>query len=248
LGGSSSINAQVYIRGSAADYDGWADAGCDGWSYRDVLPYFKRAEGNERYTGQYHGGEGPLKVSDQRHTHPLAKAFVRACQDYGLPHNADFNGERQAGAGLYQVTNYEGRRCSAAVAYLGPAHGRPNLTIRTGVSVRRIVIEGGRAVGVDIVDRGQVRIERAEREVVVAAGALNSPKLLLLSGVGPAAHLASVGVKTIVDLPGVGQNLHDHLDIFLMYNLKSIDSYDINKKMHRQLWAGRNILRSATGP
>jgi choline dehydrogenase len=248
LGGSSSINAQVYIRGSAADYDGWSNSGCAGWSYRDVLPYFKRAEGNERYTGQYHSGEGPLKVSDQRHTHPLAKAFVRACQDYGLPYNADFNGEHQAGAGLYQVTNHQGRRCSAAVAYLGPARKRPNLTIRTGVCVRRIVIEGGRAVGVEILERGQVRIERAEQEIVVAAGALNSPKLLLLSGVGPAKGLSSVGVKTIVDLPGVGQNLHDHLDIFLMYNLKGVDSYDVNKKMHRQLWAGAQYLAFRNGP
>jgi choline dehydrogenase len=116
LGGSSSINAQVYIRGSAADYDNWAAMGCSGWNYRDVLPYFKRSEGNERYSGQYHGIEGPLRVSDQRYTHPLAKAFVQACQDYGLPYNPDFNGERQAGAGLYQVTNHNGRRCSAAVA------------------------------------------------------------------------------------------------------------------------------------
>jgi choline dehydrogenase len=248
LGGSSSINAQVYIRGSAADYDNWAAMGCSGWNYRDVLPYFKRSEGNERYSGQYHGIEGPLRVSDQRYTHPLAKAFVQACQDYGLPYNPDFNGERQAGAGLYQVTNHNGRRCSAAVAYLRPARGRPNLTIRTGERVRRIVIENNRAIGVEISERGRSTILRAEREVILTAGALNSPKILLLSGVGPAAHLQRVGVKVVHDLPGVGQNLHDHLDIFMMYNVKGVHSYDVNKKPHRQLWAGMQYLAYRNGP
>src|SRR6185437_13356733 len=144
LGGSSSINAQVYIRGSAKDFDGWAAMGCPGWSYQDVLPYFRRAEGNERYSTPFHGADGPLRVSDQRYTHPLAKAFVQACQEYGMLYNPDFNGERQAGAGLYQVTNSNDRRCSAAVGYLGPARKRPNLTIRTGAQVRRIVLEKGR--------------------------------------------------------------------------------------------------------
>ena len=248
LGGSSSINAQVYIRGSAADYDGWAAMGCPGWGYREVLPYFKRSEGNERYSGQYHGIEGPLRVSDQRYTHPLAKAFVQACQDYGLPYNPDFNGERQAGTGLYQVTNHNGRRCSAAVAYLRPAQRRPNMKIRTGEPVRRIVIENNRAVGVEIGAQGRSTIVRAEREVILTAGALNSPKILLLSGIGPAAHLRSVGVDVAHDLPGVGQNLHDHLDIFMMYNVKGVHSYDINKKPHRQLWAGLQYLAYRNGP
>ncbi len=248
LGGSSSINAQVYIRGSAADYDQWGAMGCPGWSYREVLPYFRRSEGNERYSGQYHGTEGPLRVSDQRYTHPLAKAFVQACQDYGLPYNPDFNGERQAGTGLYQVTNHNGRRCSAAVAYLRPARGRANLTIRTGEPVRRIVIENNRAVGVEIGEQGRSKILRAEREVIVTAGALNSPKVLLLSGIGPAAHLREVGVNVVHDLPGVGQNLHDHLDIFMMYNVKGVHSYDINKKPHRQLWAGMQYLAYRNGP
>lgn len=129
LGGGSSINAQVYIRGTAADYDGWSASGCPGWSYNEVLPYFRRSEANERFAGSFHGTDGPLRVSDQRHTHPLSKAFVQACQEYGMPYNPDFNGSLQGGAGLYQVTNGDGRRCSAAVGYLGPARRRPNLSI-----------------------------------------------------------------------------------------------------------------------
>jgi len=219
-----------------------------GWSYQDVLPYFRRAEGNERYSTPFRGADGPLRVSDQRYTHPLAKAFVQACQEYGMLYNPDFNGERQAGAGLYQVTNSNDRRCSAAVGYLGPARKRPNLTIRTGAQVRRIVLEKGRAVGVELADKRRVLVERAEREVVVTAGALNSPKLLLLSGIGPKAHLASVGIKTLVDLPGVGQNLHDHLDIFMMYNIRNMDSYDVNRKLHRQALAGLQYLAFHQGP
>jgi choline dehydrogenase len=248
LGGGSSINAQVYIRGNPQDYDGWAESGCPGWSYEDVLPYFRRAEGNERLSGPAHGTEGPLGVADQRHCHPLTKAFVQACQEYGLPYNHDFNSGSQAGAGPYQITNRYGRRCSAAVGYLGKARGRPNLTIRTGIPVRRIVIEHGRAVGVEIAAKGRSIVERAAREVIVTAGAIGSPRLLMLSGIGPAAHLASHGIETIVDLPGVGQNLHDHLDVFMMYNVRGIDSYDVYKKAHRKVWAGLQYAAFRNGP
>jgi choline dehydrogenase len=248
LGGGSSINAQVYIRGVADDYDGWERLGCSGWSYQDVLPYFKRAESNERFSGPYHGTDGPLGVSDQRHTHPLSKAFVQACQDYGMPYNPDFNGERQGGTGLYQVTNRNGRRCSAAVAYLRGAKKRPNLVIQTGTTVRRINVEKGRASSVEYLAKNRLCTLRAEREIILTAGAINSPKLLMLSGVGPPNHLANHGIKTLVDLPGVGQNLHDHLDIFMMYNVKDIKSYDVYKKTHRQIWAGIQYGMFRNGP
>ena len=248
LGGGSSINAQVYIRGIPEDYDGWEKSGCPGWSYQDVLPYFKRAESNERFSGAYHGTEGPLAVSDQRHTHPLSKAFVQACQDFGMPYNPDFNGEQQRGAGLYQVTNRHGRRCSAAVAYLRGARKRPNLTIQTGAAVQRINVEKGRAISVEYVAKGQMFTAQSEREIILTAGAINSPKLLMLSGIGPTNHLASHGIRTIADLPGVGQNLHDHLDIFMMYNVKNIESYDVYKRAHRQIWAGMQYAMFRNGP
>ena len=248
LGGGSSINAQVYIRGTAEDYDCWERMGCCGWSYRDVLPYFRRSEANDRFADDFHGNDGPLGVADQRHSHPLSRAFIRACQQYGIPYNSDFNGKRQSGAGLYQVTNRHGRRCSAAVAYLRPARRRSNLTIRTGVFVRRLVMERGRAVVVECSAGNRLFAARAEREIIVAAGAINSPKLLMLSGIGPARHLASLGIKPAVDLPGVGQNLHDHLDIFMMYNVKDIESYDAYKKLNRQIAAGLRYAVYRDGP
>lgn len=248
LGGGSSINAQVYTRGAPADYDLWAEAGCPGWSYREVLPYFMRAESNERFSGDMHGTEGPLAVSDQRYTHPLSKAFVRACQEYGIPYNPDFNGPRQSGAGLYQVTNRNGRRCSAAVAYLGAARGRRNLTLRTGALVQRILVENGRAVGVVVAERGRTRTIRAGTEVILAAGVINSPKLLMLSGIGPASALSALGIDVALDLPGVGRNLHDHLDVFLMYRLKGVESYDVYRKPYRQVLPGLQYAAFRTGP
>ncbi len=248
LGGGSSINAQVYTRGAPADYDGWAQSGCPGWSYADVLPYFVRAESNERFSGALHGTDGPLAVSDQRYTHPLSLAFVRACQEYGIPYNADFNGTRQLGTGLYQVTNRNGRRCSAAIGYLGPARGRRNLTVRTGATVRRILIEHGKAVGVRVAHGRHEHDIRAEREIIVAAGAINSPKLLMLSGIGPARDLAALGIDVKADLPGVGRNLHDHLDVFLMYRLRGGESYDVYRRLHRQLAAGLQYAAYRSGP
>jgi choline dehydrogenase len=248
LGGGSSINAQVYIRGTAEDYDGWKRMGCSGWSYRDVLPYFRRSEANNRFADEFHGNDGPLGVSDQRHTHPLSRAFIRACQQYGMPYNSDFNGQRQSGAGLYQVTNRDGRRCSAAVGYLRPARLRPNLTVRTGVLAQRLVLEKGRAIAVKCIAGNGLFVARAEREIIVTAGAINSPKLLMLSGIGPARHLTSLGIKTVADLPGVGQNLHDHLDIFMMYNVKDIESYDAYRKFARQLSAGLRYAVYRDGP
>lgn len=248
LGGGSSINAQVYIRGNANDYDQWEEMGCKDWSYDNVLPYFRRAESNETFSVPYHGIDGPLSVVNQRHPHKLSKAFVQACQEYGIPYNPDFNGKAQAGTGLYQTTNRDGRRCSTAVAYLRAASKRPNLTIRTGVLVNRIVIENNRAIGVEIVSGNRTVMERTSREVVVTAGAIGSPKLLMLSGVGPAAHLKSHGIRTLVDLPGVGQNLHDHLDVFMMYNVHGVDSYDVYKKTTRKIMPAVEYALFRSGP
>lgn len=249
LGGGSSVNAMVYMRGCPEDYDRWAADGCDGWSYRDVLPYFKRAEDNERFGGEIHGQGGPLGVSDQRYTHYLTKAWLRACQDMGINYNPDFNSGSQAGCGLYQVTMRNGRRSSAAVAYLGPARPRKNLTIKTNAKALNLIIESGRAVGVRYLEKnGRPTEARAGSEVVVSSGAIGSPHLLLLSGIGPADHLRSVGVPVVHDLPGVGQNLQDHFDMFLIYDLTGPHSYDKYKKLHWQAWAGLQYALFGSGP
>ena len=210
LGGSSSINAMVYIRGNRADYDGWAEAGLAGWGYDDLLPYFKRAEDNERGASEFHGAGGPLSVSENRSRNPISDAFLEACAQAGLPANEDFNGASQDGFGYYQVTQRNGRRCSAAVAYLHPAMSRPNLVVETSMQVHRVLFQGQRAVGVQASRWGQIPELRAEREVVLCGGAYNSPQLLMLSGVGAADELTRLGLPVVQDLPGVGQGLQDH--------------------------------------
>ncbi|POX51666.1 choline dehydrogenase [Streptomyces sp. Ru71] len=216
FGGCSSINAMIYIRGNRADYDGWAAAGAEGWSYDEVLPYFKSAEGNERGEDEYHGADGPLTVSDGRSQHPLASVFVQAAVQAGHKANDDFNGETQFGVGRYQLTQRGGLRCSAAVAYLHPALERPNLTVLPAALAHRVVIEGGRATGVEVERGGTVEVVRAEREVILSAGAYESPKLLMLSGIGPAATLAAFGIGVVQDLP-VGEGLQDHYMTLLNY-------------------------------
>ncbi|WP_265518240.1 GMC family oxidoreductase [Nitratireductor luteus] len=248
LGGGSSINAQVYIRGTAADYDNWAALGCEGWGYSDVLPYFVKAEGNASKGPPLHGTDGPLGVADQRHVHPLSQAFLASCREFGMPDNEDFNGGDQAGCGLYQVTNRDGRRCSAARGYLSPIRRRKNLTIVTGAMVEGITIENGRATGVSYRRGADLRQVRAEREVLLCAGALNTPKLMMLSGVGPATELETHGIPCRSDLPGVGQNLHDHLDVFAIYKLAGINSYDVYKNPLRQLGVGLRYLVDRHGP
>ena len=248
LGGGSSVNGMVYIRGCPQDYDGWSESGSTRWAYRDVLPYFKRAEDNDRFSGEVHGTGGPLGVSDQRHTHKLTRAWLQACQEAGMPYNPDFNSGNQAGCGLYQVTMRDGRRCSAAVAYLRPARQRPDLAVETGKQVTRIVVEHGRAIGVEYIKNGRPTLLRAEREVIVCSGAIGSPRLLLLSGIGPADDLRAVGVQPVHDLPGVGRNLQDHVDIFLVHQLTGPRSYDKYKKPHWQLWAGLEYALFRTGP
>ncbi|KAA8562779.1 Alcohol dehydrogenase (acceptor) [Pseudomonas extremaustralis] len=218
LGGGHSLNAMVYIRGQREDYDGWAANGCVGWSFDDVLPYFKKAENNQRLSGALHGNEGPLTVSDCNHRHILSEAFIKAAQEAGeaagtsINYNDDFNGPSQTGVGYYQTTSKNGERCSTARGYLRPALSRPNLVVRTNSKVARLLIENQRAVGVALVGESgnEVRIT-ARNEVILCAGTLISPKLLMLSGIGPAEHLQEHGIEVVSDLPGVGENYQDHL-------------------------------------
>jgi choline dehydrogenase len=248
LGGGSSVNAMVSIRGIPQDYDDWAKLGCDRWSYKDVLPYFKLAENNDTFSGEAHGVSGPAHTSAQRATHYLTKAWVKACQEYGIPFNPDFNSGHQAGAGYYQVAMKDGRRCSAAAAYLTPARGRTNLEIKTDTKVTRVLIENKRAIGVEYVEDGVTKTARAKKEVIVSAGAIGSPHLLMLSGIGPADELKEVGVAVKHDLPGVGKNLQDHMDVFLIYDLNGPHSYDKYKKLHWQVPAGAQYLMFRDGP
>jgi choline dehydrogenase-like flavoprotein len=251
VGGGSSINAQIYTRGNARDYDAWEkEEGLAGWGYRDVLPYFKRAENNQRYANDFHGDQGPLGVSNPISPLPICEAYFRAGQEMGIPFNPDFNGASQEGVGYYQLTQKDARRSSASVAYLKPIRTRKNLTVKTGVLVTRIVVEKGRAIGVEIVDRpgGQKTILRAEREVIVSSGAIGSPKLLMQSGIGPADHLKSVGVTPVHDLPGVGSNMQDHLDLFVIAECTGDHTYDNYAKLHRTAWAGLQYLLLKKGP
>ena len=211
LGGSSSMNAMMYIRGRPLDYDGWSEAGCDGWSYEDVLPLFRRAETNERGGSDVHGSSGPLNVSDVRSPRPLTKRFLDAAVGAGIPRTADVNAPEQDGVSMCQVTIKNGRRWSAADAYLRPARRRPNLRILTGVQVAGLEMDGSRVSGVRGRDRrGREFTARAGREVILSAGSIGSPQLMMLSGIGPAEHLREVGIEPRVDLPGVGENLQDH--------------------------------------
>ncbi|MBL0393480.1 choline dehydrogenase [Ramlibacter monticola] len=213
LGGSSSINAMIYTRGHPADYDAWAAEGNAGWGWEDVLPFFKRAEHNERGADAFHGTGGPLNVMDLRSPHRFGPVFVEAAKQAGYPQTRDFNGATPDGVGLYQVTHRNGERCSAAKAYLTPNLQRPNLHILTGAQATRVLLEGRRAVGVRYRQDGQDQEVRARREVVLSAGALLSPQLLMLSGIGPGGHLREHGIPVLHDLPGVGRNLHDHVDV-----------------------------------
>ncbi|PDT30013.1 alanine-phosphoribitol ligase [Rhizobium sp. L9] len=249
IGGGSSINAQLYTRGNAADYDLWAsEDGCEGWDYRSILPYFKRAEDNQRFADDYHAYGGPLGVSMPAAPLPICDAYIRAGQELGIPYNHDFNGRQQAGVGFYQLTQRNRRRSSASFAYLSPIKNRKNLMIRKGARVVRIMLEAGRAVGVEIATGHGLEVVRAEREVLVSSGAIGSPKLLLQSGIGPADHLTSVGVRPLHDLPGVGGNLQDHLDLFVIAECTGDHTYDGVAKLHRTIWAGIQYVLFRTGP
>ncbi|SCW89032.1 Choline dehydrogenase [Rhizobium mongolense subsp. loessense] len=248
LGGGSSVNAMIYIRGVPSDYERWVALGATGWSYDDVLPYFKRAEDNNRFCNDVHSIGGPLGVSDIDYIHPLTRAWLQACQQAGLPYNPDFNSGNQTGCGLYQITAKNGRRSSAAVAYLKPARGRSNLRVLTKTTVTRIIVENGKAVGVECIRNGNNSILWAEREVILSAGAIATPKLLMLSGIGSADALERQGIPVHVDLPGVGQNLQDHIEISLIYQLNGPHSYDKYKRPHWKAAAGLNYALFRGGP
>ncbi|HEY6355115.1 MAG TPA: GMC family oxidoreductase N-terminal domain-containing protein [Burkholderiaceae bacterium] len=213
-GGGSSLNAMIYIRGAAADYDGWAAAGCTGWGWQDVLPAFRRAESNTRFSGAMHGTDGPLRVSDTKFRHPLSLAFLKGAQEAGLAYNDDFNGGSQAGVGFYQTTTIDGTRGSTATTYLAAVRGDPKLSLINGAHVLRVRLEAGVASGVEYrTADGSVHAAQARREVVLCAGALATPKLLQVSGIGPGALLQQLGIPLQHDLPGVGENFQDHLEI-----------------------------------
>lgn len=249
IGGGSSINAEVYTRGHPSDFDRWAnEEGAAGWSFKEVQPYFLRSEGNTILSGALHGSDGPLGVSNLPDPQRMSRAFVQACQEFGMPYNADFNGSSQEGAGIYQTTIKDAKRCSAAVGYLRPALKRGNLTVETGCLVRRILFEGVRAVGVEYETRGRPATARADAEILVTAGAIGSPKIMLLSGVGPADHLRENGIEVVHDLPGVGENLNDHFGIDIVAELKGPTSLDKYNKPHWMLWAGLQYALFRSGP
>ena len=243
LGGSSSINAMVYMRGNRADYDGW---GCDGWSFDDLLPYFKRAEDNERGADELHGAGGPLTVCDGRSRNPIAAAFIAAAVQAGLAPNDDFNGPAQDGTGWYQCTQRDGRRCSTAVAYLHPVLSRPNLVVNTGAQVHRIVFDKLRATGVAGERYGEPFVAQAAREVLLCAGTYHSPQLLMLSGVGPAAALERAGVVALHDLPEVGRNLQDHLSAGVTWSTDEPVSLLVARTEPERCM--RELLESGSGP
>lgn len=249
VGGGSSINAQIYTRGNAKDYDGWeTEAGCEGWSYRDVLPYFKRAEDNQRLVNDYHGYGGPLGVSYPVTPLPISFAFLRAAQEAGIPFNDDFNGAVQDGIGHYQLTTRNAERSSAASAYLGPVRSRHNLTVRLNTPTLKILVENHRAVGVEVGSSDGIETLRAEREVILSSGAIGSPRLLQLSGIGPADALAAAAVPVVHDLPGVGANMQDHLDLYAICECTGEHTYDRVAQPHRTIWAGLQYLLFKTGP
>jgi len=244
LGGSSSINAMIYIRGTKADYDHWAQAGAVGWSWNGVLPFFKKAEDNQRGADEYHATGGPLGVSDLRYKNPLSDVFLKAAGQIQLPFNDDFNGPVQEGRGYYQVTQRNGRRCSAASAYLGPAKPRANLTIIPDAHAEHVAFAEKRASGVAFRQKNAPKSVTARREVILAAGAFQSPQLLMLSGVGPAAHLREHGIDVLHDASDVGQNLQDHLDWTALYKSPSPDAvgytFGMIKNFLPALWSYRS--------
>ncbi|MDF2177122.1 choline dehydrogenase [Aliiglaciecola sp. CAU 1673] len=227
LGGSSSINAMCYIRGAKEDYDHWHALGAEGWDWQSVLPYFKKSEDQQHGADEFHGVGGPLSVNDLRYANPLSHNFVKAAAEIGMPVLSDFNRAQREGAGLYQVTQKNGQRCSAAKAFLSNADERDNLHIYTQAQVQKVLVEEGRAKGVVIRRNGKIETLYAKREVLLCAGAINSPQLLMLSGIGPADHLQEHGIEVKADLPGVGQNLQDHLDAIVQFRSEVSEGYGL---------------------
>ncbi len=249
LGGTSSINGMVYMRGNHADYDEWRQRGCEGWDWESVLPYFRKAEDNARGADEFHGSGGPLHVSDQPYKWRIAERMLQACIEAGIPPNPDFNGAKQEGCGYYQTTTKDRRRWSTAVAYLRPARKRQNLVVRTNAHATRVLVENGRAVGVEFRTPRGLETARARSDVIVSGGAYGSPQLLLLSGIGPAQHLQDMGVAVVHDLPGVGSNLHDHFNSYCTYRIsEAITLNELNYSTWRKVKAGVQYAMNRSGP
>ena len=249
LGGSSSINGLLYVRGQHEDYDRWRQRGNAGWGYDDVLPYFRKAENQQRGADKYHGAGGPLPVSDWRHADPLSEAFVVAAAQTGIPTNPDFNGASQEGAGFFQTTTQRGRRASTAYSYLRPAKNRSNLEVETSALAQRILFDGRRARAVEYRQGGALRTARARKEILVSSGAYNSPQLLQLSGVGPAELLKQHGIDIVLDAPGVGNDLQDHLQVRLVTRCSQpVTLNDILNHPVRRVMAGARYAAFRKGP
>jgi choline dehydrogenase len=249
LGGSSSINGMVYMRGNHADYDEWRQRGCEGWDWDSVLPFFRKAQNQERGASELHGVGGPLNVADQPGRFELADAALEACEQAGIPRNPDFNGPTQEGCGYYQTTTNRRRRWSAAKAYLTAAKQRPNLVIRTGAHATRVLIENNRAVGVEYQSPAGRVTARCRGEVIVSGGAFGSPQLLLLSGLGPAEHLQDMGVPVVRDMPAVGSNLHDHFNTNLNWRIsRAITLNDLENSWPRKIAAAARYALFRSGP
>jgi choline dehydrogenase len=248
LGGTSSINGMIYMRGNAADYDQWRQLGNEGWDYEAVLPYFRKAEDNERGADDYHGTGGPLRVSNQPYDWEIAKTLLEACKQAGIPYNPDFNGAKQEGCGYYQTTTKDKRRWSTAAAYLNMAKSRPNLTIRTHAHATRVLFTGTRATGVEFRTPKGLETAQAGREVIVSGGAYGSPHLLQLSGVGPAQHLTEMNVPVVHDLPGVGSNLQDHFNTYCTYRIsKNLSLNCLQYSLPQRLLAGAQYVFLRSG-
>jgi choline dehydrogenase len=249
LGGTSSINGMIYMRGNAADYDQWRQLGNEGWDYESVLPYFRKAEDNERGADEYHGSGGPLRVSNQPYEWEIAKVLLEACKQAGIPFNPDFNGAKQEGCGYYQTTTKDKRRWSTAAAYLSLAKSRPNLTIRTNAHATRVMFQGARATGVEFRTPNGLEVAHAGREVIVSGGAYGSPQLLQLSGVGPAQHLTELGIGVVRDMPGVGSNLQDHFNTYCTYRIsRDLSLNSLHYSLVRRLTAGAQYVFMRSGP
>jgi len=249
LGGTSSLNGMVYMRGTAADYDGWRQLGCVGWDYESVLTFFRKAENQERGEDEFHGVGGPLNVTDAHYKHDIIDAIIEAAVQSGIPRNHDFNGATQEGAGYYQATVGKGRRWSSATAYLKPARGRRNLVVKPNAHATRIVIENGRAVGVEFRTSRGMEMARARGEVIVSGGVYGSPQLLLLSGVGPGDHLNKMGIDVTHDLAPVGANLQDHFNTYVAWRSTRTGTFnELHRSPFRKLAAGARYLVGRDGP
>ncbi|MGE3918223.1 MAG: GMC family oxidoreductase, partial [Hyphomicrobiaceae bacterium] len=249
LGGTSSLNGMVYMRGTPADYDGWRQMGCEGWDYQSVLPYFRKAEDHERGESEHHGVGGPLKVTNSRFRSEIVDAVLAAAVEAGAPRNSDFNGATQEGAGYYQTTVGDGRRWSSATAYLKPARGRKNLVVTPEAHATRIVVKDGRAVGVEYRTPKGLETAHCRGEVVVSGGVYGSPQLLLLSGIGPGEHLKEMGIPVVRDLKPVGMNLHDHFNSYVAWRATRTGTYnDLARSPLRKLTAGLKYMMTRTGP